>query len=201
VSLRLSPPDLHLRRAPALARVVLVEAGEIAVVALVERLVGGGRQAGLAEFAERERERVLRADQRGGEREIERQPARLQPAPRRARLLDSPRREIRVPPAGEQVFEIPVALAVAQENEEAIGGRHGSPGWRRRARLKSTKPARRQAARGVRPRASRRTRPPRSPDGPCSGSSRPGRARAGRRSAPPPRRPRRPRPSPPWRNR
>ena len=41
---------MDLLLAPFLARVVLVEAGEVAIVALVERLVAGDRQVGLAEL-------------------------------------------------------------------------------------------------------------------------------------------------------
>ena len=52
---------MDLLLAPFLAGVVLVQAGEIAVVALVEREVFFGRQAGLAELGQRQIERVLRA--------------------------------------------------------------------------------------------------------------------------------------------
>ena len=45
-------PDMHLLLAPFGAGVVLVEAGEVAIVALVERLVADGLQAGLADRVE-----------------------------------------------------------------------------------------------------------------------------------------------------
>ena len=62
---------MHLLLAPFLARVVLVEADEIAIVALVERLVLEHRNFGLAQFLQHQVERALRAHERGGEGDVE----------------------------------------------------------------------------------------------------------------------------------
>ena len=43
---------MHLLLAPFLARIVLVEAGEVAIVALVQRLVADGLQIALADRVE-----------------------------------------------------------------------------------------------------------------------------------------------------
>src|SRR5260370_7642210 len=59
-----APPDLHLLLAPALTGIILVEAVEIAVVALVERLVGARRQSRLAALFHAHPPRVLRPAQR-----------------------------------------------------------------------------------------------------------------------------------------
>ena len=48
-----APPDVDLLLAPFLARIVLVEAGQIAVVAFVEGLIPLFRQAGLPHFGQR----------------------------------------------------------------------------------------------------------------------------------------------------
>src|SRR5271169_2927863 len=61
-----APPFVNLLLAPFLARIVLVEADEIAVVALVERLIAAFGQAGQAQFGEGQIERMLGADQRRG---------------------------------------------------------------------------------------------------------------------------------------
>ena len=52
---------MDLLLAPFLTRIVLVEAGEIAVVALVERLVPDGFEARLARLLKHQVERLLRA--------------------------------------------------------------------------------------------------------------------------------------------
>ena len=57
-------PDMNLLLAPLGAGIILVEAGEIAVVALVQRLILDGLQSLLADLVEDELKRVLRAGQR-----------------------------------------------------------------------------------------------------------------------------------------
>ena len=70
-------------------------------------------------------ERALRALERRGEGHIECEPLRLQLAAGLARFLDALLGQIDVAPAGEQVFQVPLALAVAHEHEKTIG--HCSP--------------------------------------------------------------------------
>jgi hypothetical protein len=63
---------VDLLLAPFLAGVILVEAGEIAIVTLVERLVADHLEIGLADAVEHDQvQRVLGADQVGGEGDIE----------------------------------------------------------------------------------------------------------------------------------
>ena len=77
-------------------------------------------QAGLPHLGERQLKRVLGADERRGEGEVEGDPVRLHSAPGLLGLLDARRAQIDVAPSGEQVLEVPFALAVAQQDEETI---------------------------------------------------------------------------------
>ena len=74
--------------APFLARIVLVEADEVAVVAFVQRLIAELGQAFLSHFRERQREGVLSANEGRGESDVERKPVRLQAAPGLLRLFE-----------------------------------------------------------------------------------------------------------------
>ena len=106
----------HFLRASSLLR-----PDQIAVIALVERLVLEHRNVGLAQLLQHEVERALRADEHRGEGDVEFKPLRLELAPGRVRLLDPPRAQVDVAPAGEQVFLVPVALAVAHEHKQSVG--------------------------------------------------------------------------------
>ena len=64
-------PQAHLLLAPFIARLILVEAGEVAIVTLVERAVAHGRHRGLTQLFEDQRHRMLRAQQGGGEADAE----------------------------------------------------------------------------------------------------------------------------------
>ena len=130
-----APPDVHLLFAPALARVVLVEADEVAIVALVERLVGQHRNVALAHLFHNEIERARRPLERRRERNVERDAQRLELAAGGARFGNALRRKVDVAPAGEQVLEVPLALAVAHEHEKAVG--HLLP--RRKIRTRSSR--------------------------------------------------------------
>src|ERR1044071_2559630 len=114
---------MHLVGAPALARLFLVDADQLAVIALVE---GGSLEGGdfaLAAFLEDDVESVVRALERRGEGGAE----------AITRLLDHGagamgfRRtflgKADVLPAGEAVEPVPLALAVADENEDVVPGR------------------------------------------------------------------------------
>src|SRR5215472_1790427 len=111
---------MDLVLAPPLARVVLVQPREIAIVALVQREIFARGKAGLAELGEDQIERVLRARQHRGEREVERQPFRLQLTSGFLRLGNALFGEIRILPACEQVLQIPFALAVAQQHKKTF---------------------------------------------------------------------------------
>ncbi len=110
-------PFEYLLLAPFLAGIVLVEADQIAIVALVERLILDHRNIGLAKFGQHQIERALRADERGGEGDVELEALAFKLAPGFARLGDALVGEIDVAPAGEQVLQVPVALAVTHEHE------------------------------------------------------------------------------------
>src|SRR5260370_383080 len=113
-------PDMHLLLAPSLAGVVLVEARQVAIVALVERKVSLDWNLGLAEVGQDQIERVLRANQHRGKSDIEFQPLLFQLAAGFFRFSDALFCEIGILPAGEEVFQVPFALAVAHEYEKAV---------------------------------------------------------------------------------
>src|SRR5690606_30667339 len=119
-------PDMNLLLPPFLAGVILVQAREIAIVALVQRLVLDDGNVGLVHFREQQIKRILRALEGGGEGNVEDKPLRLQLATGFLRFGDALRREIDVAPAGEEVLEIPFALAVADKYEKTIGHSFGS---------------------------------------------------------------------------
>ena len=109
----------HFLRASSLLR-----PDEIAVVALVERLVLEHRNAGLAELLEHQIERVAaRASSAEVKATSKARPCAfsLRPAARASAmpLLG----QIDVAPAGEQVLQVPLALAVAHEHEKPVGHR------------------------------------------------------------------------------
>src|SRR5262249_28580744 len=110
-------PHHHLLLAVARSRLRLVEAGERAVVALVEApvLLDGKPQP--VHLLEREIERADGALEERGEREVEVVAFRGEHAAGRARFLDAALREIDVLPAGEAVLAVPVAFAMAEQNE------------------------------------------------------------------------------------
>ena len=112
---------MHLLLAPFRARLVLVEPGEIAVVALVERLVLDHRRFGLAHLVQHQVERALRALERRGEGDIEHDALALELAPGLARFRDALLGQVDVTPAGEQVLQVPVALAVPHEHKKSVG--------------------------------------------------------------------------------
>src|SRR5262249_34677032 len=118
-----APPDVDLLLAPFLTGVVLVEAGEVAIVALVQRLVLERLEARLAELIEHDVERPLRPLQGRGEGNAEVEPLGPDAYPGGARLLDALRRQVDIAPAGEEVEEVPFALSVTDDDEGAVHGR------------------------------------------------------------------------------
>src|SRR5450631_1029405 len=113
-------PFVHLLLAPFFARVVLVQPAEVAVVALVERLVLEHRDLGLAQFLQHQIERALRADERRGEGDVELDALAFKLAAGLARFGDAFVGQVDIAPAGEQVLQVPVALAVTHEDEKAV---------------------------------------------------------------------------------
>jgi hypothetical protein len=113
-------PDLDLLLAPLGARIVLVEAGEVAIVALVQGKVADRRQIGLAELAEDQLQRVLGAGEFGGEGETEGKVERLEALAGGRGLGDTLLGQRGVAPAREQVLQVPLTLAMADEHEKAI---------------------------------------------------------------------------------
>src|SRR5690606_23663727 len=103
--------------APFFSRIILVEAGEVAVVALVERLVAGDDDVDDPELLEDEVERMLGALERGGVVEVGQVPGGLDPPACRTGLGDPLLGEVRVLPASEQVLEVPLAFAMADEDQ------------------------------------------------------------------------------------
>src|SRR5262245_40010369 len=63
---------------------------------------------------------MLGARQIGGEGEVERQPLLLQLAAGGFGFRNALLGEVRILPAGEEVFQIPVALAVAHEHKKTV---------------------------------------------------------------------------------
>jgi hypothetical protein len=108
------------RLSPFLSRIVLVEAGQIAIVAFVQRLVAQGLQSGLPHLAEQDVERALRALQCRGEGDVEGKPLRLELAAGLMGFLHALLGEVDIAPAGEQVFQIPFALAMPHEYEKTV---------------------------------------------------------------------------------
>jgi hypothetical protein len=113
-------PDEHLLGTPFLARVILVEANQIAVVPLIERLILENGNIRLPQLFQHQRERALCADQRRRERHIEMQPLRLELLSGRMRFGDSLLAQVDISPPGEKILEIPFALPVANENKQMI---------------------------------------------------------------------------------
>ena len=112
---------MNLVLAPFLAGVVLVEAREVAIIAFVQRLVAAQRQIALAELVEHQLHRVLGAGQRRGESAVEGQAHRLEAGSGSLGLVHALFGEVGVFPAGEQILQIPFALAVTDEHKQTFG--------------------------------------------------------------------------------
>src|SRR6185437_37942 len=111
---------MHLLLAPFLARVVLVQPRKFAVVALVQRLVLEHRNFRLPQLGKHEIERAVGALEPRGERHVERDALRLELAAGGFCFLDALFGEVDILPACEQIFQIPVALAVPDKHEDAF---------------------------------------------------------------------------------
>jgi len=108
---------MNLFLAPLGAGIVLVETGEVTIVAFVERLILDRLEVRLADLVEHDLQRLLGALQVGGKCDVEIDAGLGQCLAAGLGFLDAERGQVRVLPAGEQIFEIPVALAVANEDK------------------------------------------------------------------------------------
>ncbi|MNY42542.1 hypothetical protein D3C86_1774450 [compost metagenome] len=110
---------MHLLFAPFFARIILVETGEITIVALVQRLIADGFQRRLADGIEHELAGALGADQRRGEGDVELDAVVGKRLAARLGLFDAKFGQVGITPAGEQVLQVPVALAMPDKDEGA----------------------------------------------------------------------------------
>ncbi len=76
--------------------------------------------AGLAELGKRQIERVLRALEHRGKGDVERQRLCLQFAAGFPGFGDALLGEIGILPAGEEILQVPFALAMTQEHEKTV---------------------------------------------------------------------------------
>ena len=111
---------MDLGIAPALTGIVLVEARQIPVIPLVERLGPDRLDAALAHLLQDQCAGMLCPLKVGGEGDVESVPLLLQPAAGGPGLGDAELGELRIAPAGEKLLEVPFALAVASEDEQAL---------------------------------------------------------------------------------
>ena len=114
-------PDVHLLRSVLLRHLRLVQSLQVAVVALVERLVHRHRHLLVPGMLERDRRGAHRALERRCVHRVDLHAAQLDAG--RRRLLFAERREVDILPAGEPVLEVPLRLAVAEKYE--LGHRCG----------------------------------------------------------------------------
>lgn len=116
-----SAPDLHLLRSvPGCGR-CLVEAGEPAIMALVQTPVLFDGQPQPPHRLERKVERLDRTRLEAREAEVEVQPLCRHQLAGRFRLNLALPRQVHVPPAREAVLEVPDRLAVADQHERGQG--------------------------------------------------------------------------------
>ena len=111
---------MHLLFAPFGAGVVLVEARKFAVIAFVECLLADCGERGLAEFAEDQTAGMLRAGEIGGEGDVEGEAEGFEALARGFRLANAFLGEVGIFPAGEEIFEVPVTLAVTDKYKQTI---------------------------------------------------------------------------------
>ena len=110
-------------------RLRLVETLQRAVVTLVQAPAALDGQPHQVHLVEDDPERADRALQHRDERDVERDALGLEQPTGFARLFAPLRGEVDVDPAGEQVLEVPDALAVAQQDESTNGHRHDFIAW------------------------------------------------------------------------
>ncbi len=110
---------MDLLVAPFAPRIVFVQSAKLAIIALVERLIPSC--LGLAtHFFENQLQGMLSANKVGREGPVEGKTARLEEPSGSTRFFNSFVGENWIFPACEKVLEVPLALAVAYEHENAI---------------------------------------------------------------------------------
>src|SRR6476660_2904663 len=114
---------MHLLVAPALARLVLVQSDEVAVMTLVQRGIVEDGEIVLAELAEDDIKRVLLPLETSGKGDVEMRALGLEHGAVAMSFRHAFLGQIDVLPAGKHVAAVPFAFAVPDENE------HGLPGW------------------------------------------------------------------------
>jgi hypothetical protein len=122
-------PDLHLLLAVLGRGLGLVEALQGAVVALVEAPALVHRNPGLIELGEHHLLSVDRALEHRGVGDVELIALVAQQLAGGDGLVAARFGDVDVDPAGEAVFEVPLALAMTQQNEFAGAHRHRSSCW------------------------------------------------------------------------
>ena len=89
-------------------------------MALIEGWIANDLDTRRAKLGEHQLQSMLRADEIGGEGAVEEKTMRLEAVSGGACLLDSLGSQIWVLPPSKNVFQVPVALAVAQEHENPV---------------------------------------------------------------------------------
>ena len=110
-------PDLDLVGPDPVDHLLLVEAGQAAVVALVQAPVLGHRKPQTVHLVEDEMKGADGAGQDRGEAMIEVETLVGEQPAGGARLLDAGGRQVAVPPAGEAILEVPPRLAVPKQHQ------------------------------------------------------------------------------------
>src|SRR5208337_1490845 len=108
---------MHLLGSPFRSRIVFVEARQISIVALIERLVPENRNPGLPHLLENEVEGAFCANEDRREGNVEGETLCLELAASGACLGNALLRQINVFPAGEKILEVPLALAMPYQYE------------------------------------------------------------------------------------
>ena len=111
---------MHLLLTPFCPRIILVEAGKVAIVPLIQRLLTDGCERGLAQLTQNQLAGVLRPHEIGGEGYIKLHPQRLEALTGMGGFLHTQRGQFGITPAGEQVFQVPITLAVPHQHQKPL---------------------------------------------------------------------------------
>ena len=106
--------------APFLSGVVLVEAAQIPIVAFIQGRVPADWQIRLPEFVEHQLHRFFGARENGGKASVEGKAHGLEAPAGGLGFGDALFGQVGISPAGEKVFQIPLALAVTDEDKKAF---------------------------------------------------------------------------------
>lgn len=112
---------MDLLLAPLGAGIILVQAGEVAIIALIEGHALVRLEIALPHGIQNEATGALCPAKARGEGRIEMQPFRLQRLTGALGFQHALLGQVGIPPAGEQVLQVPLALAMAHEHKNAFG--------------------------------------------------------------------------------